>query len=934
MDAVAADRGNRDPASRPRPVLRAIVAGIIAAAGLSLVVAPPSLWLNAAPDVASDLPKPGERLVDVQVAGNTTIPSEHIAKFIRTRPGRPYSERQIRDDVQNLYGKRWFFSIEPRFKRTERGLVLTFHVIERPIVKSVSFQGNEKVSDKKLAALTGLKPGSPFDVSANRQSVRRIVQHYKDEGFAFARVELVRGGHKDHREVVFKIEEGAKVRVVSVKFEGNTFASGPVLRTKIRTSTAILWMFGGLYDKSTIADDIAALKQYYYNLGFFDVEVTQKTGFNKSRSQATFYYRIREGKRYKIRRVVITGNAALKTKDIRKDLKLVEGRPFSAHVLARDVDGIKAKYGRMGRMFAKVDVAPRFLENDDGSADLVYNIDEDVVYRIRRVNVIFRDGAHTKRSAVLNRMLIHPGDLADPRLIRRAEQRLKGAGIFDNGQQNPQLAPQIVFRPRKPQQRKPFGVVRGQNTAKPSHAPFRLTPVTRHPLSRRRSPAARFRMGGNPFDFRLQNAPRESPVPQQPVFQKHRVFPLPFTEEVPPSFHFRTPSKPRRPVFRGQSYRDGIEQPGSPLFNSDPNRVLPPAVNEGDLDVIVSETQTGRLMFGVGVNSDAGVVGSIVLNEYNFNILRPPRSFQDVLDGRAFRGGAQRFRLEAVPGSIVSRYMVSWSDPYFLDTDYSLSLSGFFYNRFFPDWDEERTGGRLSVGRQFGPAFSLTGILRLENVQVSDPDVPTPNILKRALGKHLLTTLGVSAAHDTRDQAFMPGEGHIVELLAEQAVGNFDYSKLSLNASQYFTVFQRPDNLGRHILTLRGQLGWTDSGTPIYERFFAGGFQSFRGFAYRGVSPRQFGVRIGGRWMALGTAEYMMPLLANEMLRGVVFTDFGTVENKVDFNNFRVTAGFGVRISVPQMLGPVPLAFDFGFPILKEGFDDERIFNFYVGFTR
>ncbi|MCH8182482.1 MAG: hypothetical protein IID55_04800, partial [Proteobacteria bacterium] len=58
----------------------------------------------------------------------------------------------------------------------------------------------------------------------------------------------------------------------------------------------------------------------------------------------------------------------------------------------------------------------------------------------------------------------------------------------------------------------------------------------------------------------------------------------------------------------------------------------------------------------LGVNSDAGFVGSFVLNEYNFDILRPPTSFQDILDGRAFRGGAQRFRLEAVPGNIVSRY--------------------------------------------------------------------------------------------------------------------------------------------------------------------------------------------------------------------------------------------------------------------------------------
>ena len=53
----------------------------------------------------------------------------------------------------------------------------------------------------------------------------------------------------------------------------------------------------------------------------------------------------------------------------------------------------------------------------------------------------------------------------------------------------------------------------------------------------------------------------------------------------------------------------------------------------------------------------------------------------------------------------------------------------------------------------------------------------------------------------------------------------------------------------------------------------------------------------------------------------------------VSFDDFRVTAGFGLRVTVPAM-GPVPLAFDFAFPIASEDFDDEQVFSFYVGVTR
>ena len=348
------------------------------------------------------------------------------------------------------------------------------------------------------------------------------------------------------------------------------------------------------------------------------------------------------------------------------------------------------------------------------------------------------------------------------------------------------------------------------------------------------------------------------------------------------------------------------------------------------MDVYVTEARTGRLMFGVGVNSDAGVVGSIVLSEQNFDLFRPPRSVRELIDGTAWRGAGQRFRLEAVPGNVVSRYLMSWTDPYFLDTDFSLGVSGFYYNRFFTDWDEQRTGGRVSFGRQFTPTVSAAMALRLENVDLTNPDVPTPPLLAASVGSNFLSSLRGSVTHDTRDSPFLPAEGHILELSYEQAFGDFSYPRAEAEARQFYTLYARPDGGGRHTLSVGGQVGWTGDDTPIFERFYAGGFQTFRGFDFRGVSPRQFGVRVGGRWLMLASAEYMAPLMASEMIQGVLFTDTGTVQNDVGVDKYRVTAGFGLRVTVPAM-GPVPLAFDFAFPVLKQDEDDTRVFSFYVG---
>ena len=392
---------------------------------------------------------------------------------------------------------------------------------------------------------------------------------------------------------------------------------------------------------------------------------------------------------------------------------------------------------------------------------------------------------------------------------------------------------------------------------------------------------------------------------------------------------------PEEVTIRGQSFGAPFYGPQNPIFGQVSPNPDPLSNPKGQVDVIyqLTEARTGRLMFGLGVNSSAGVNGSIVLSEQNFDLLRYPRSVQDVIDGTAFRGGGQQFRLEAMPGNQFSRYMINWTDPYFLDTNWSLGTSGFYYQRYYQDWTEYREGGRLSLGRQLNPFWSLSGVLRLENVKLANPTTPTPQILTDSLGDNLLSTTRFSVVNDTRDSAFLPGEGHRVALAYEQAFGQFHFPRFDLDGSQYFTLHDRPDGGGRHILSVTGQLGFTGNDTPIFERYFAGGFQTFRGFYFRGVGPAQQHVRVGGTFLALGSVQYMFPMLVNESLRGVVFTDFGTVQNSVAFDQFRLSVGAGIRVSVPA-LGPLPLAFDWAYPILKQADDRRRNFSFSMGLTR
>jgi outer membrane protein insertion porin family len=371
------------------------------------------------------------------------------------------------------------------------------------------------------------------------------------------------------------------------------------------------------------------------------------------------------------------------------------------------------------------------------------------------------------------------------------------------------------------------------------------------------------------------------------------------------------------------------------LLPSTPMDPFTPAYDPAaDMDVVLSEAQTGRIMLGVAVNSDAGLVGQILLDEQNFDISRPPTSWEDFASGRAWRGAGQHFRLEAAPGTEVQRYLASFTEPYLWNTPVSLGLSGSYFTRRYRDWDEQRTGGRVSFGYQWVENdLSMALSYRGEDVKISNPSTNTLPELNEVVGDNAIHGFKYTVANDTRDSAFLATEGHFLQAEVEQVVGSFTYPRAVFDARQYLLLSERPDHSGRHVVTLSTRLGVTGNDTPIFENFFAGGFSTLRGFEFRGASPVVDNVQVGGRLEWLNTVEYLFPLTADDMIHGVTFVDFGDVEEHFELRQMRVAPGFGLRITVPAM-GPAPIALDFAFPIHKADTDFTQIFSFNIGLQR
>lgn len=400
---------------------------------------------------------------------------------------------------------------------------------------------------------------------------------------------------------------------------------------------------------------------------------------------------------------------------------------------------------------------------------------------------------------------------------------------------------------------------------------------------------------------------------------------------------FDTPDRPFIPGNRLSSPNVGSPNELNPLvqpFERGGNAAFP--LNYADLDIYIAETQTGRFNFGGAYNSDNGIVGQFTIDEKNFDITRWPRSFRELKDGTAWRGAGQHFHLELVPGANLERYLVSFTEPYLMGTDYSLSVSGYFFERNYFDWDEQRLGGRINVGRRLTPDLSITMGVKLESVTIDNPRTGDSTELNNSLGTSNLYQFNAGLVRDTRDSRVNATEGNFMSLTLSQAFGDFSYTRGDFDFRTYKLMYERPDGSGRHTVSFGTKLGFSGSSTPIFENYFAGGFSTLRGFDFRGAAPLENGVRVGGEFQWLNTVEYMFPITADDALKGVVFCDFGTVEESIEFNseNFRVAPGFGFRVAMPGQAGGAPLAFDFAFPIATADGDDEKVFSFYLGVLR
>jgi outer membrane protein insertion porin family len=191
------------------------------------------------------------------------------------------------------------------------------------------------------------------------------------------------------------------------------------------------------------------------------------------------------------------------------------------------------------------------------------------------------------------------------------------------------------------------------------------------------------------------------------------------------------------------------------------------------------------------------------------------------------------------------------------------------------------------------------------------------------------------ATMDSTDNVFNPTKGLILsgsyELAGTFLGGDKDYNKIFLLVSQFFPVFDKG------VLQFQVRAGVAEplggaANIPIYERFYAGGANTVRGYEERSIGPvdKPTGDPLGGEALFVANLEYTLPLM--EAIKAAVFVDTGNVWDKAsDFFSGDFMTGMGVGLRVKTPIGPLKL--DYGFPLDKQPGKSKRRGEFHFSMS-
>ena len=386
----------------------------------------------------------------------------------------PYDEsieQVIRDDFQRLWATGFLDDIKIEyhdytFSNGVVGRLVTYNLEERQRIRTIDYVGSKQVErtkiEEKLKELhTELRLDSFIDPALVKKVEGVVREMLKEKGFQFSsvthKITEVAGGPK-LVNLIFNLDEGPKVKIRTIAFDGNEVASDRALRRRMKTNKIRKFLpfftSHGTYQEAKFEEDADRVMQFYLDRGYINAQVgTPELKFVEDPSKKKTRWvdvriPVREGNRYRIGNLDFAGNTIVKTEALRPLFKLQAGEYYSHKEITKGFQKAQEMYGAVGYMEFAGYPEPKPRDAPDPAApeapaalaaeppkpagppivDLTLRIQEGKQYFVNRI--VFVGNTTTRDSVIRREMRLYENGVFNSEALKYSIRRLNQLGYF------------------------------------------------------------------------------------------------------------------------------------------------------------------------------------------------------------------------------------------------------------------------------------------------------------------------------------------------------------------------------------------------------------------------------------------------------------------------------------------------------------------------
>ncbi len=368
----------------------------------------------------------------VKEDGGISAQTKSLMSTLKTKEGEYFSQKDFDEDLKLLADD--FAQVIPAFEVKDGALVISLDMSKRPIIHSITFNGNQEIETDKLEKELGISPKTVFDRQAFVKAFNKLRAYYIKKGYFEAKLSYEQKPAKEKGEIdiIITIHEGRGGVIEDIRFINFTDVEQRLLEDRLMTKPYQWWWSWfsneGYYNKEITQQDELGVLGLLHNEGYADATVDVRVlPSPDKKDRIIIEFSCNRGALYSISGINVRGNTLFSTDEILKELDIKKDSPYSPDELRRAARAVYQLYGQKG--YADALITPESkLDLKSRTYDVTFVINEGKQFRVGMIKIF--GNTRTDASVILHETPLYPGEVFDTTMLLKTEERLRNVGYF------------------------------------------------------------------------------------------------------------------------------------------------------------------------------------------------------------------------------------------------------------------------------------------------------------------------------------------------------------------------------------------------------------------------------------------------------------------------------------------------------------------------